>query len=69
MDKVYIKTRDLEYYQQIGIDNAMKELNMNLQDFISTEQLVEIICQLYSQYVHLDKEYKNFINYLDGKRS
>lgn len=69
MDKTYIKTRDLDYYQQMKIDNVMHELGLDMQDFISIDQLINMLCDLYVNYYNLKKNYDVFINFIDGKRS
>lgn len=68
MYNVYIQLKDLDYYQKNKIDALMQESGMNLQDFLSLEQLIELLCDIYSKYYYLQKEYQILIDFLDGKR-
>lgn len=56
MDKVYIKTKDLDFYDYVRIENIKYDLGLELKDIISLEDLLRILECLYNEYSRLLEE-------------
>jgi len=68
MDKVYIRTRDLDVYDYMRLENIKNNLGLNLKDIISLEELIRILESLYNEYESLYDEFEDFKKYIDGKK-
>lgn len=67
MDKVYIKTRDLDIYDYLRLEKIKNELGINLKDIISLEDLLRVLESLYNEYSKICEEFEDFKKYIDGK--
>lgn len=59
MDKVYIKTKDLDIYDYIRLENIKYDLGIELKDIISLEDLLRLVESLYNEYAKLLEEKEN----------
>ena len=67
MDKVYIKTRDLDVYDYMRLENIKNNLGLDIKDIISLEELIRILESLYNEYEKIYDEFEEFKKYIDRK--
>ena len=67
MDRVYIKTKELDIYDYLRIEGIKEELGINLQDIISLEDLLRILESIYSEYYRLKEKYEDMLDNIYGK--
>lgn len=59
MDKIYIKTKDLDVYDYVRLENIKYDLGIELKDIISLEELLRLVESLYNEYAKLLEEKEN----------
>lgn len=67
MDKVYIKTKDLDIYDYIRLENIKYDLGIELKDIISLEDLLRLVESLYNEYAKLLEEKEDMLDSIYGK--
>lgn len=67
MDRVYIKTKELDIYDYLRIEGIKEELGINLTDIISVEDLLRILEGIYSEYFRLKEKYDDMLDNIYGK--